>query len=134
MIIKLAAFSKEEEDKIRKNLKSSAVKSNSIATNYAHPATILGGAVGGFVGSEIGDHVFGGNHMDEIYKTISVPSKTKKFMGIIPRKETIIQKMTPTPGMVSRLSKNIFRGGMGALGAGAGAYAVAKYRQSKEKK
>ena len=46
----------------------------------------------------------------------------------------MIQKITPTPGMVSRLSKNIFRGGMGALGAGAGAYAVAKYRQSKEKK
>lgn len=134
MIIKLAAFSKEEEDKIRKNLNTSAVKGSSVATNFAHPATIVGGAVGGFTGSEIGDRVFGGHHMDEIYKSISVPSKAKKFMGIIPRKENIIQKITPSPGLSSRLAKNIFRGGMGALGAGAGAYAVAKYRQSKEKK
>ena len=134
MIIKLATFSSEEEDKIRKNLSSSQVRSKSQLLNYAHPATILGGAVGGFAGSEIGDKIFGGNHLEEIYRTIQVPSKAKKFLGLIPRKETLIQKITPNAGMASRLSKNVFRGGMGAIGAGLGAIAVNKYRQSKEKK
>ena len=132
MIIKLATFSPEEEDKIRKNLSSSSgLKSKSQLLNYAHPATILGGAVGGFAGSEIGDKLFGGNHLDEIYKTMKVPSKAKKFLGVIPRKETIVQKITPSAGVASRLTKNIFRGGMGALGAGIGAYGVMKFRQRK---
>ena len=134
MIIKLASFSPEEEAKIRKNLASpSAVKSKTALLNYAHPATILGGAVGGFAGSEIGDRVFGGNHLEEIYKSIKIPTKAKHF-GLIPKKETILHKITPHPGMSSRLIKNIFRGGMGALGAGIGAYAVNKYRDAREKK
>lgn len=133
MIIKLAAFSQEEEAKIRKNLASpSQLKSKSALINYAHPAAILGGATGAFAGSEIGDRLLGGNHLEEIYKTIQVPSKAKKFMGMIPRKETMIQKITPSASMTSRFAKNLFRGGMGAVGAGLGAMAVTKYRQKKE--
>lgn len=135
MIIKLATFSKEEEAQLRKKLSDpSQLKSKQQLLNYAHPATILGGSVGGFAGSEIGDRILGGHHLDEIYKSTSVRSKTKKFLGLIPKKETILQKITPSSGVTSRLTKNIFRGGMGALGAGIAATMVNKYRQSKEEK
>jgi hypothetical protein len=113
MIIKLAKFSKEEEDKIRKNLQNpSGIKSNQLLLNYAHPATILGGAVGGFAGSEIGDKIFGGHMIDSLANSGAVR----------------------VPGLSARFAKNLFRGTAGALGAGAGAYAVSKFRSHKEKK
>jgi len=113
MIVKLAVFSEEEEAKIRKNLQNpSGIKSNSVLLNNAHPATIIGGAVGGFAGSELGDHIFGGSHMAE-----TVGSEAIKL----------------APGLSARFAKNIFRGSVGALGAGVGAYTVHKYRQHKDK-
>ena len=134
MIIKLASFTPEEESKIRKNLATpSAIKSKQMLLNYAHPATILGGSIGGFAGSELGDKIFGGNHLNEISKPLAKPSKIKQFTDMFRKKETVLQKMKPSVGMSSRLAKNIFRGGMGALGAGMGAMAVMKYRDRKDK-
>jgi hypothetical protein len=113
MIIKLAKFTEEEEAKIRKNLANpSAIKSNQLLLNYAHPATILGGATGGFAGSELGDKIFGGTHLVDSFSKIS----------------------KPTLGLSGRFVKNLFRGSLGTLGAGVGAYGVAKYRQHKEKR
>ena len=132
MIIKLATFTKEEEDKIRKNLSSpSAVKSKAQMLNYAHPATILGGATGGFIGSEVGDKLFGGSHgIHEIIK-----AKPRSFVKrVFGKKESVIQKLTPGSGLLARYGKNLFRGSMGALGAGIGAYGVMKYRQNKDEK
>lgn len=130
MIIKLAAFTPEEEAKLRKNLNSSGVRSSSSLVNYAHPATILGGAVGGFAGSELGDKIFGGNANHEMFHITHV--KPKGFFR--KPQESIVNRIASAgPGLGSRLSKNIFRGTLGALGAGLGATAVMKYRQSKEK-
>jgi hypothetical protein len=131
MIIKLASFTPEEEEKLRKNLKTSGVKSSSVLTNYTHPGVILGGAVGGFAGSELGDKIFGGNANHEMFHITH--AKPKAFWK--KPEESIIRRIaTPGPGFTSRLTKNIFRGTLGALGAGAGAYAVSKYREAKEKK
>lgn len=130
MIIKLAAFTPEEEEKLRKNLKSSGVKSSSNLLNYTHPATILGGAIGGFAGSELGDKIFGGNANQEMFHITH--AKPKGFFRK-PQESVVSRISAAGPGFGSRLSKNIFRGALGALGAGLGATAVMKYRQSKEK-
>jgi hypothetical protein len=114
MIIKLATFTAEEETQLRKKLADpSQIKSKQVLLNYAHPATILGGATGGFIGSEVGDKVFGGKHMTEMLHT--------------PLGKT-------GPGITSRFAKNLFRGGLGAVGAGIGAYGVQKFREHKESK
>jgi len=133
MIIKLAAFTKEEEEKIRRQMHTSGVKSNSAILNYSHPATIGGSILGAFTGSELGDRLIGGNHLNEIYHTISVPSKSK-ILGIIPRKETLIHKMTKPAGLSAKFTKNLLRGGLGAVGAGLGAIAVNKFRSHKNNK
>ena len=110
MIIKLATFTEEEEAKLRKKLEApEQIKSKQIMLNYAHPVTILGGATGGFIGSELGDKIFGGQHMTDSLNAIA-----KK-----------------APGFSQRFAKNVFRGSLGALGAGAGALVVHKFRQRK---
>lgn len=115
MLVKLAAFTPEEEAKLRKKLESpEQIKSKQIMLNYAHPATIVGGATGGFIGSELGDKLFGGGHSSEALNAIA--------------------KKTEHLGITQRFSKNLFRGTMGAVGAGLGAMAVHKFRQHKEKK
>lgn len=113
MIIKLAILTEEEETKVRKNLADpSPTKSKQILLNYAHPATILGGVTGGFAGSEIGDKIFGGGHI--------VDSLTNSSKSTVP--------------LAGRFVKNLFRGGLGAIGAGAGAYGVHKFREHQENK
>ena len=113
MIIKLATLTPEEEAKVRENLKSpSQIKSKQLLLNYAHPAVIFGGATGGFVGSEVGDKLFGGGHGTDMLNSI----------------------VNKTPGLGKRYAKNLFRGGLGAVGAGLGAYGVFKYRQHKGEK
>jgi len=114
MIIKLAVFTEEEESKIRKNLVgSSPIKSKHALLNYAHPAAILGGVTGGFAGSEIGDKIFGGSHMVD-----SLANSGER---------------TAVP-LAGRYAKNLFRGGLGAIGAGLGAYGVHKFREHQEKR
>lgn len=114
MLVKLAAFTPEEEAKLRKKLESpEQIKSKQIMLNYAHPATIVGGATGGFIGSELGDKLFGGGHSTDTLNSIA--------------------KSTEKLGLTQRFSKNLFRGTLGAVGAGAGALVVHKFRQHKEK-
>ena len=139
MIIKLAAFTREEENKIRENLKNpSGIKSKQLLLNYTHPAVILGGATGGFAGSEIGDKIFGGSHMVDSFaghaaEGAKQPGVLQKLIGAF-KKPVPTQVAQPVLGLSGRYAKNLFRGGVGAIGAGIGAYGVAKYRAHKEKK
>lgn len=101
------------------------VKGNHVLLgNYAHPATIIGGAVGAFAGSEAADHF--------------IPRLDKTELKTIKRnwfKPNVIELVhTPEANRVARnLGRNLMRAGGAALGVGITAAGVKAFRGNQEK-
>lgn len=92
--------------------------------NYAHPATILGGAVGAFTGSEIADKY--------------IPRLDTTELKVIKRYlfKPNVTEFVHTPEanrLVRNLGRNLLRGGTAALGVGVTAAGVKKFREHQEK-
>ena len=121
MIVKLAQFIVETP----KDDQPKSVRGNNVLIgNYAHPAVIGGGILGGWGANEVLDKL-----MPKTQEVVLTKTKRKLFGIPFGSKITGGTIVTKGGGSKRNLLWNIARGGMSAIGAGSAAYLVNKHRK-----
>ena len=123
MIIKLA----ELVEPLRDDRHDSVKGDHLLLGNYAHPAVIGGGILGGWAGNETLDRI-----MPKTEKVVLETAK-RKFMGIpFGTKITGAKIVSSNGGAKRNLAWGIARGLFQAVGAGTAAYGVKKIREHED--